>query len=73
MVVTLGQQYDVGGKPTVILYTYIDHHAEPPDIIVFPQTGGFSGLDVCVFSSHPFWTSSSLDVPAGVTQEEDAF
>ena len=22
------------------------------------------------FSSHPFWTSSSLDVPAGVTQEE---
>ena len=25
----------------------------------------------CVFSSHSFWTSSSLDVPAGVTQEED--
>ena len=25
---------------------------------------------VCVFSSHPFWTSSSMDVPAGVTQEE---
>ena len=25
---------------------------------------------VCVFFSHPFWTSSSLDVPAGVTQEE---
>ena len=24
----------------------------------------------CVFSSHPFWISSSLDVPAGVTQEE---
>ena len=23
-----------------------------------------------VFSSHSFWTSSSLDVPAGVTQEE---
>ena len=23
---------------------------------------------VCVFSSHPFWTS--MDVPAGVTQEE---
>ena len=31
----------------------------------------FSGtVCVCVFSSHPFWTSSSLDVPAGVTQEE---
>ena len=26
---------------------------------------------MCVFSSHSFWTSSSLDVPAGVTQEED--
>ena len=25
---------------------------------------------VCVFSSNSFWTSSSLDVPAGVTQEE---
>ena len=23
-----------------------------------------------VFSSHSFWTSGSLDVPAGVTQEE---
>ena len=28
----------------------------------------FSGT--CVFSSQSFWTSSSLDVPAGVTQEE---
>ena len=25
---------------------------------------------VCVFSSHPFWTSRSLDLPAGATQEE---
>ena len=25
---------------------------------------------VCVFSSYSFWTSNSLDVPAGVTQEE---
>ena len=25
---------------------------------------------VWVFSPHPFWTSRSLDVPAGVTQEE---
>ena len=29
MAVTLGQQYNVGEKPTVILYTYINHHAEP--------------------------------------------
>ena len=28
-------------------------------------------LTVCVFTSHSFWTRSSLDVPAaGVTQEE---
>ena len=25
---------------------------------------------LCVFSSHSLWTSNSLDVPAGVTQEE---
>ena len=25
---------------------------------------------VCVFSSYSFWTSSSLNEPAGVTQEE---
>ena len=27
-------------------------------------------LFVCVFSYHLFWTSSALDVPAGVPQEE---
>ena len=32
MVVTLGQQYNVGEKPTVILYTYINHHAQLPVI-----------------------------------------
>ena len=42
MQITLGQQYNVGVKPTVTL--------------------------CCVFSSHSFWTS--MDVPAGVTQEE---
>ena len=31
---------------------------------------GSQRLCVCVFSSHSSWTSSSLDVPAGVTQEE---
>ena len=34
LVVTLGQQYNVGEKPTVILYTYINHHAQPP---IIPQ------------------------------------
>ena len=32
MVVTLSQQYNVGEKPTVILYTHINRHAEPPNI-----------------------------------------
>ena len=31
MVVTLGQQYYVGDKSTVILYTYINRHAGTPD------------------------------------------
>ena len=30
MVITLGQQYNVGEKPTVILYTHINRHAETP-------------------------------------------
>ena len=32
MVVTLGQQYNVGEKPTFTLYIYINHHAQPPII-----------------------------------------
>ena len=31
MVVTLGQQYNVEEKPTVMLYTYINRHAGTPD------------------------------------------
>ena len=31
MVVTLGQQYDVGDKPTVILYTNINRHDGTPN------------------------------------------
>ena len=31
MVVTMGQQYNVGEKPTVILYTYINRHAGTPE------------------------------------------
>ena len=34
------------------------------------STDTTANMCVCVFSSHSFWTSSSLDVPAGVTQEE---
>ena len=31
MVVTLGQQYNVGERPTLILYTLINRHAGPPN------------------------------------------
>ena len=31
MVITLDQQYDVGEKPTVTLYTYINGHAGTPN------------------------------------------
>ena len=50
-----------------------------PDIILSTRCSYYIGepfwhheevLSLCVFSSHSFWTSSSLDVPAGVTQEE---
>ena len=31
MLATLGQQYNVGEKPAVMLYTYINRHAGTPD------------------------------------------
>ena len=31
MEITLGQQYNVGEKPSVILYTYINRHAGTPE------------------------------------------
>ena len=32
MLVTIGQQCNVGENPTIILYSYINRHAEPPNI-----------------------------------------
>ena len=34
MEITLGQQYNGGEKPNVILYTYINRHAGTPEKIV---------------------------------------
>ena len=34
MIVTKSQQYNVGEKPTVILYTYISRHAGTPSNMV---------------------------------------
>ena len=35
MVVPLGQQYNIGEKPTVILYSYINRHAGTPEKKLF--------------------------------------
>ena len=46
--VTEGQQYNIGEKPTVTLYTYINHHVgtpKPKPLDIFPP----DGVCVCVF------------------------
>ena len=47
------------------IYQSMDQPGKVPILVV-----SYLCVRVCVFSSHSFWTSSSLDVPAGVTQEE---
>ena len=42
------------------LYLFYDH----VNVVLYSLTSKM----LCMFSSHPFWTS--MDVPAGVTQEE---
>ena len=53
-----------------VIRMYLTKDQPPPSTLVVYSTMQYSTLCVCVFSSHSFWTSSSLDVPAGVTQEE---
>ena len=60
---TLGQQYNIGERPIV----YTDTTKQKAKTKQ-KQCGTTSNMCVCVFSSHSFWTS--MDVPAGVTQEE---
>ena len=45
-------------------------HLKVDEAIEVVQCNIVTHVFVCVFSSHSFWTSSSLDLPAGVTQEE---
>ena len=58
--------------PSCTVYTVVQQYALVDYYCCFHLTSGTSTAVcvLCVFSSHPFWTSSSLDVPAGVTQEE---
>ena len=44
MQITLGQQYNVGEKPTVILYIYINGHVGYPCFLVFYFTHSCSDL-----------------------------
>ena len=50
----------------LLVGTVLDPRSTPD--LYFPV---FPDDVVVVFSSHSFWTPTSLDVPAGVTQEED--
>ena len=45
MIVTLGQQHNVGEKPTVKLYTYINRHAGTPKKNRLNSTSSNSNTD----------------------------
>ena len=65
MVVTLGQQYNVGENPPLCCtLTLIAIQGHQTKTVIKPLQC------FCVFSFHLFWTSSSLGVPTRVTQEE---
>ena len=56
-VVTLGQQYHVGEKPTVILYTYINRHAGTPNKTKTKDTMSLEYSSVCNIGSRIGWVS----------------
>ena len=64
MVVTLGQQYNVGEKPTVILYTYINRHAEPPNIAKHENISAIEPYNNDILNL--FWLSASHDLRLGM-------
>ena len=63
MVVTLGQQYHVGEKPTVILYTcHINRRAGTPDKTKTNDTMSLDTLGLARIG----WMDGWMDVDAGV-------
>ena len=57
LIVTLGQQYNVGEKPTVILYTYyINRHAGTPDKTRIKDTMSLDYISICNIGSRIGWT-----------------
>ena len=65
MEVTLGQQYNVGERPTVILYTYINRHTRPPnatktkDNTVHDLKGSNNAVLFCFFADHTQATAAA--------------
>ena len=57
MVVTLGQLYHVGEKPTATLYTYINNHAEPPNITKTKYMISLDYSSICHIGSRIEWVS----------------
>ena len=57
MVVELGQQYHVGEKYTVILYTYINRHAGTPNKTKMKDTMSLDYSSVCKIGSRVVWVS----------------
>ena len=57
--------------PSCTIYTVVQQYALVDYDCCFHLTSGTSTAAVCVcfFSSHSFWTSSALDVPAGVSDD----
>ena len=57
MVVTVGQQDNVGEKPTVILYTYVNRHAETPSNTETKDTMSLDYSSICYIGSRIGWVS----------------
>ena len=53
------------GVSIVVVVVVVDSHIQRIVLVCV-----FVCVCVCVFPSHPFGTSSSLDVPGGATQEK---
>ena len=60
----------VGEERRIKNWSMVKPEKAAPVVGTILRTFGSVPVRLCVFSSHSFWTSSSLDVPAGVTREE---
>ena len=57
VVTLLGQKYNVGEKPTVILYTYINRHAGTPE----KQQKKQNNVVVCMYVCMYVWSSHTAE------------